>query len=205
MLENRKILTLSIGYIIGIFMGLYCKISIVLFYLTFYLVHLIFYKQENKTISKKCNPFLTKQDSLIKENKNSLIKLNKTRKFKLISFNRYFRYIKIIFTKKVIKLIIISSIISNSIILYQNYRYENLYKNVDNKNIEIIGTVVLAENDKYKVKVETKKYQNTYLEVYIKNQEINYGNKISTQNKKLSYGDKICINGKFELPSKRTN
>ncbi len=239
MLENRKILTLSIGYIIGIFMGLYCKISIVLFYLVFYLIHLIFSKQENKTFSKQGNSFLTKQDSLIKENKNSLIKLNKTsliksnktRKFKLISFNRYFRYIKIIFTKKVIRLIIISSIISNSIVLYQNYRYESLYKNVDNKNIEITGTVVLAENDKYKVKVETKKYKNTYLEVYIKNQEINYGgnisnqnkkisygdkistqnkkisygDKISTQNKKISYGDKICINGKFELPSKRTN
>lgn len=174
MLENRKILTLSIGYIIGIFMGLYCKISIALFYLLVFLVR----KQQ--------------------------INLRKD-EFKLISFKRYFRYIKIVFNKKVIKLIIISSIISNSIVLYQNYRYENLYKNVDNKNIEITGTVVFCEDNKYKIKVETTKYKNTYLEVYIKNQEINYGDKISTQNKKLSYGDKICVNGKFELPSKRTN
>ena len=161
MLENRKILTLSIGYIIGIFMGLYCKISIVLFYLLVFLV----YKYRGNY---------------------------KKEKFKLISFKRYFRYIKIVFNKKVIKIIIISSIISNSIVLYQNYRYENLYENVDNKNIEITGTVVFCEDNKYKIKVETTKYKNTYLEVYARNQ-------------KLKYGDKISVNGKFELPSKRTN
>ena len=33
MLENRPIMCAVIGYIIGILMGLYCKISIVLLYL----------------------------------------------------------------------------------------------------------------------------------------------------------------------------
>ena len=203
MLENRNILTLSIGYIIGIFMGLYCKISIVLFYVLVFLVHFIFYKQENKILSgesksssiKKGNILLIEESKLFLEQKSTLKAKQsnfKRGKFKLISFKRYFRYIKIIFNKKVIKLIIISSIISNSIVLYQNYRYENLYKSVDNKNIQITGTVVFTERDKYKVKVETKNYKNTYLEIYTKNQNLNYG-------------DKISISGKFVLPQKSTN
>ena len=41
MLENRKVLTALIGYILGIIMGLYCKISIVPFYIII-LICLIF-------------------------------------------------------------------------------------------------------------------------------------------------------------------
>ena len=37
MLENRKVLTAVIGYILGILMGLYCKISIVLFYILIFI------------------------------------------------------------------------------------------------------------------------------------------------------------------------
>ena len=129
MLENRKILTILIGYIIGIILGLYCKYSIVLFYLLFYLLYINFFKE------------------------------HKTKKFKLISFKRYLRYVKIVFNKKVMKTIIIFSIISNFIVLYQNYRYENLYNGYDNKNIKIAGIIVFTEGDKYTVKVETKKFK----------------------------------------------
>lgn len=99
MLETRKVLTAVIGYILGILMGLYCKISIVLFYIIIYLVYLIF---ANK---------------------------NRKRKFKLFSFKRYFRYLKVLFNKEVIKIIVIFGVISNTIVLFQNYKYENLYKN----------------------------------------------------------------------------
>ena len=98
MLENRPIISITLGYIIGIIMGLYCKISIVFLYLV--LIPMCF-----------------------------LFKREKQNKFKLISFRRYSRYFKIIFTSKVLKIIIISSIISNSIVLFQNYKYQNLYKN----------------------------------------------------------------------------
>lgn len=163
MLEKRKCFSILIGYIIGIIMGLYCKISIVLFYLIFLFLYLIFSKE------------------------------NKRGKFKLISFKRYFRYIKIIFNKKVLKLIIIFSIISNSIVLYQNYKYDNLYKDLDGKDIEITGIVQLKTKEKYKIKVITKGYKNTNL--YLKNDK-----KLN-----LEYGDKITINGTFSKPITRTN
>ena len=81
MLENRKVLTAVIGYILGIIMGLYCKISIALFYVLIYFVYLIFADK------------------------------NKKKEFKLFSFKRYFRYLKVLFNKKLIKIIIIFSII----------------------------------------------------------------------------------------------
>ena len=163
MLEKRKCFSILIGYIIGIIMGLYCKISIVLFYVIFLCFYLIFSKE------------------------------NKKGNFKLISFKRYFRYIKIIFNKKVLKLIIIFSIISNSIVLYQNYKYDNLYKDLDGKDIEITGIVQLKTKEKYKIKVITKGYKNTNL--YLKNDK-----KLN-----LEYGDKITINGTFSKPITRTN
>ena len=144
-------------------MGLYCKISIVLFYLFFYLIYLIFSK----------------------EKKNS--------KFKLFSLKRYFRYLKIVFNKKVIKIIVIFSIISNTVVLFQNYKYDNLYKSLNEQNCELVGIVVSKGEDKCKVKIENEIYKNTYLYVYM-NEDIN-----------IEYGDKIIFNGIFSVPKKRSN
>lgn len=165
LLENRKILTATIGYIIGIIVGLYCKISIALIYLIILLIYLIFSTER------------------------------KNKKFKLISFKRYFRYIKIIFTKKVIKIIIIFSIISNSIFLFENYKFENLYKNLDGQNINISGIIVQKSNEKYKIKVKTGKLKNTYLYFYLN----------SKQESNIDYGDEITLQGTFSKPSERTN
>lgn len=161
MLENRIILTAVIGEIIGIIWGLYCKISIVPIYLLIYIILKLFKKESSKKI------------------------------FKLISFRRYFRYVKIIFCKKVIHIIIIFSCISNLVVLYQNYKYENLYKDIDQKEIELTG-IILSQNEKTcKVKINKGKYKNTY--IYLKS------------NVKLNYGDEIKFSGKFSKPSKRTN
>ncbi len=115
MLEKRPIVNITIGYILGIIMGLYCKISIVFLY------GIIFFIYSIKKIS---------------------INSNKINKFKLISFKRYFRYVKIIFTRKVVLIIIISSIISNSIILYEDKKYYDFYSEYENNNISIVGTVI---------------------------------------------------------------
>lgn len=163
MLENRKVLTAVIGYIIGIIMGLYCKISIVLFYVIIYLIYLIFIQE--------------------KENK----------KFKLFSFKRYFRYVKIVFNKKAVRIIIIFSIISNTTVLFQNYKYENLYKNLDEQNCEFKGIVISNKKDKCKVKIINEKYRNTYLYIILK------------ENTNIEYGDEIIFNGEFWSPQKRSN
>ena len=48
MLKNRPIVAITIGYIIGIIMGLYCKISIVFLYLILFLIYLILKKIHKK-------------------------------------------------------------------------------------------------------------------------------------------------------------
>lgn len=163
MLENRKVLTAIIGYIIGIIMGLYCKISIVLFYVVIYLIYSILSKEKEKA------------------------------NFKLFSFRRYFRYLKIIFNNKVMKIIIIFSIISNTIVLFQNYKYDNLYKNLDGQYCNFKGIVVSIQENRCKVKIINDKYKGTYLYIYLKD------------NTNTEYGDKIDFSGKYLKPKKRSN
>lgn len=113
------------------------------------------------------------------------------KKFKLFSYSRYFRYFKTIFTKNVVVLIIISSIVSNSIVLIQNNKYEKIYKNSEGKEIKINGKIVEILNEKYKVKIISKKYKSLY--IYLKSKE------------KLEFGDEVSIYGKYELPNQARN
>ena len=101
------------------------------------------------------------------------------------------RYIKIIFTVKVLVLIIISSILSNSIVLIQNKKYEKIYKNLDGKNIEIVGEVVSKEKEKYKIKANLKELKNIYF--YLK------------CNEELTYGNEVKIYGNYEAPNQVRN
>ncbi len=176
MLEKRLTLNISLGFIIGIIMGLYCKISIAFLYLLIYVIIFI-------------------------------IKLNKSKekKFKLISLKRYSRYIKIIFTKKVLIIILISSIVSNSMILIQNYKYENLYKKYNDKDIICKAEIIsdLIQNDYknvYKIRVisineEKKIFSNSKLYVYVNKKN----------SKKIKYGEKVIIKGVFKEPNGRRN
>lgn len=126
-------------------------------------------------------------------------KRKKERKFKLISFKRYFRYIKIFITKNTIILISLSSIISNTIITFQENRYDNLYKE---GKINVLGIVVSNKEEKeynvrYKIKVlkvnSSTKQKNTY--IYIK---LKRGND-------LNLGDKIQITGEFSKGNEQRN
>lgn len=173
MLENRPIVSATLGYIIGIIMGLYCKISIVFLYLSLMIIYLIFKKE-------------------------------KKHKFKLISFRRYFRYVKIIFTSKVLKIIIVSSLISNSIVLYQNNKYENLYEELENKELLVVAKVASNKQQKdskeiYKIKIESinglSKFKNTYV----------YLNISHNKNTDVEYGQRITMKGTFSKPSTRRN
>ena len=173
MLENRPIVVFTIGYIIGIIMGLYFKISIVFFHICFYLIYLV--------ISTK----------------------KSTRKFKLISIKRYSRYLKIFITQKVILIIFISSIISNSIVLYQNQKHKNLYTKFDNQSIKIEGTIISNCNEdeyknSYKLKVKSVNDEKNY---YKTNLLIN----VEKDKEFLNYGQNVVIQGNFEIPSENKN
>lgn len=173
MLENRPIVSITIGYVIGILIGLYLNISIAFFYLFIFIAYL-------------------------------LLKKEKKKKFKLLSIKRYIRYIKIIITKNVFIIIIISSIFSNSMVIYLNNKYINLYQNLDEKNIIVEAVIVSNVKEKeykdvYKIKVininSCDKYKNTYLYLNV-NKKVNLD---------FKYGDKIKINGVFEYPNTRKN
>ena len=171
MLENRPIISVTLGYIIGIIMGLYCKTSIVFLYLSLIIIYLMFRKE-------------------------------RIYKFKLISFRRYFRYIKIIFTSKVLKIIIISSIISNCIVLYQNNKYENLYKGLENQELTAVGKVVSNKKEKdykdvYKIKVENINGQSKFINTYV---YLNVDKDVF-----LEYGEKLIFKGTFKEPETRRN
>ena len=170
---KRPILVMAIGYIIGIIMGLYFNFSIVLLYIFI----AIFY-------------FIKKK--LIKE---------KVKKLNLLDPRRYFRYFKLFLNSKVFILICITSIISNTITIFQNNKYESLYK--DEENLAGIAIVLSEKEEKeynytYKIKIldiEKENCRNTYL--YLK---------ISKKNDvPLEYGDVIKFNGKFQEASGKRN
>ena len=72
-----------------------------------------------------------------------------------------FRYLKVIIKKNVIFLFCISSIISNTYLLFLNYKYEKLYKDISNNinlNVKVISEVIEKEYTySYKVKVKDGK------------------------------------------------
>ena len=155
-------------------MGLYFNISIVFFYLPIVAIYFL-----KKNLNRK-----------------------KVKKLNLYNLKRYFRFFKLFFNSKVLITIFIFSIISNTITIYQNNKYNIIYK--DKENLEGKALVVSEKEDKeysyvYKIKVlniENKKEgKNTYLYLRI--------------NKKsdilLEYGDIISFKGEFQEPSKKRN
>lgn len=181
-MNKRPILTLLVGYIIGIIWGLYIKFNIVLLYFPIIVIYFF-----------------------ISRFKNSKIKIHNN-KLKLLSLKRYFRYLKIFLNRKVIFIILISSIISNTIIKIQNKNYDNLYQN--EQKLTLVATIISNKEEKefknvYKIKVDEviekedifKDYENSQLLLNVdKNKDIN-----------LKYGDKIYIKAEYTKPSTKRN
>ena len=132
---------------------------------------------------------------------NSL-KERKVKKLNLFNIKRYFRFFRLFFNSKVLITIFIFSIISNTITIYQNNKYNIIYK--DKENLEGKALIVSEKEDKgysylYKIKVlnieNKKESKNTYLYLRV--------------NKKsdvlLEYGDIINFKGEFQEPSKKRN
>ena len=183
---KRPIVVIVIGYIIGIIWGLYFHFSIVLLYI---LIAILFYKknQKNSIMSLLLNFF------------RKYFKSKKNTSFQLFSIHRYVRYIKLIFTKQVICFMTISSIISNTILIFQENRYENLYPE---ENIIVEGIIVSNQEEReyknrYKLKVLTvnssDRYQSTQMYIEVK------------KDIKFQYGDKVMLQGEFRKGSEQRN
>lgn len=160
-----------IGYIIGIIWGLYFDFSIVLLYTLIVFLFCL----------RKC------------------FKRKVYKKFQLLSIYRYFRYIKLIFTKQVIFLIVMASIISNTILIFQENRYKNLYPE---ENINVEGIIVSNQEEReyknrYKLKVltvnDSDSYKSTQIYIEVK------------KDIKFQYGDKVVLQGEFLKGSEQRN
>ena len=160
---KRPVLIMVLGYIIGIIIGLYCKISIAFFYICGFLIYLVLRKT-------------------IKQNFNTKLK-------------KYYK----LFDKKIVYVILVTSIISNTVVLILNNSYENRYKDI--KEEAFVAIVVSSPTKKeyytqYKIKViqinKDKRFNNTYL-------------LLNTKDLGLEYGDKISFNGEYLKPSMQRN
>ena len=160
-------------------MGLYFRFSIVLFYIPIIAVYIIIK-----------NIYLKRQSEI------------PLRKLKLLSIKRYIRYLKLVINLKVIITIIFFSVISNSIVLFQNSKYDSLY--YDEQVLKGEAIVVSNKTEKeynyiYKIKIlylnNRNKYNNSYLYLKVNKKSTNI----------LQYGDKIQFTGQFIEPSSRRN
>ncbi len=169
---KRPILVAIIGYIIGIIVGLYIHTSIVPFCVLIIATYLIYKKSANNK--------------------------RKNQKLKLFSIKRYFRYIKILINSKIILMIIITSIISNTLVLIQNQKYEKIYKELSNtKNLTLTGIIISNKEEKQyynRYRIETKVQNETYKFYIMTDKKI-----------KLEYGDKIKISGEYKKPEIQRN
>lgn len=197
---KRPILVAVIGYIIGIIMGLYFKFSVAFLYAFIFLItaSLKKLKAKFKYIKKQNNSILLNQNQFKVNNITNQKSNNK--KFNFFSVNRFLRYFKLILNKKVIILIILSSLISNFIVIEKNKKYDELYKNIE--KVEITGIIVSDKDE--------KEYKNVYnIEVISVNNSKNFKNTnlyINVDKKiNLSYGDLVNIKGKFKNPDSQRN
>lgn len=164
---NRPILIILLGYILGIIIGLYCKISIAIFIIPITIIYLV------------CVPI----------NKKSSIQSQKLK-----------HYLYIFNIKKLIIIFLISILISNTIVLILNTKYNSIFKNIE--EAEYIAIIMEEAKEKqyslrYKIKIEsvngnTKKYKNTY--IYLNTKTVN-----------LKVGDKVKFEGKFIEPETKRN
>ena len=246
-MEKLPLVAITIGYIIGSIWGLYCKMSIVFFYVPIILITIVMEKAKSLKIKnsdltkslcnvqKRCNrrqsnqksnkselqKRYTKKQSNQKSNKSELQKRytkkqsnqkgNKSKlqkgcnkkqsnqkgsksKLKILSVKRYKRYIKLIFSKNSIILIIISSIISNIYISSLNTKYNIKYAKYDQKEIQITAIVVSDKkeenySDRYTIKLQNG--DKLYLQ--------------TSKNTQIGYGEKIQIKGTYIEPEVQRN
>ena len=167
---KRPCLIIVVGYVIGIIVGLYFKTSIVLFYIITSVFFLF----------------------------SKLFRSKNIKKLNIFSIKRYFRYFKLYLNKKIIITIIISSIISNTNIIYQNKSYEEVYMRLkEEKNIKLSGIVISDKQEKesYNKYIIKTAYNNKKIKLYIMvNKEIEF-----------EYGDEINIFGKYIKPDGQRN
>ena len=156
-MKKRNALIVTLGYIIGIIWGLYCKCNIAFLYIftiaIFYIINQI---------------------------------KRKKHKFKIISLSRYLKYLKIFINSNTLIILTIASLVSNILVNKINNKYENLYKGKEQIDViatVISNPKIKNKTSLYTIKIENlenkKKFKNTKLILKVKeNSKLKYGDKI---------------------------
>ncbi len=165
---KRPIVVVTIGYIIGILEGLYLHISIVPFYI---LILAFLYIVKKLYIHKKKRPIVW-------------------------NYFRYIRYIKLYIKKSTIILLLVSSIIANSIMLYEEIQFKNTQEQLQiHKDIEIAGMIASnAKERDYDIEYKLKTHQGKYFLIHLKKSE-----------NTLIYGQQLKVSGEFQMPETKRN
>lgn len=206
---KRPILVIALSYIVGIVIGIYTNISIIYIYSLIFLIYLIIRKiyllkvkttsnllKIRKTNFSICKKIFYRGNIKVKFlNKRKKYK-KKLKKLKLFSLKRYFRYIKLIINSKIIFIFIITSIISNSIVIIKNKEYEKIYN--QNKEIHIKGIIQTNKKEteymnQYKIKLDHEK--EIYYYIYVP----------KSAEKIFKIGDFVEIIGEYQKPDTRRN
>lgn len=117
-----------------------------------------------------------------------------------IKKRKWIRYKNVFLSKKILWILFSGCVISNTIVLFQNYQYQNLYKNIE--EAEFVAIVIREETRKeyhsvYQIKVESinqqSKYAGTHLLLQMKEEGV------------LAYGDKIVFTGEYKKPQGARN
>ena len=182
---KRPILIITLGYILGILMGLYCNKSIVPLYIILVFIYFCIHLYRKSIFNAAL-----KKDNTINQ---------KAKKLKLFSVKRYLRYLKLFLKRSVLILLMIASIISNFQIQYLNNKYKTIYQE---KDVQIVATIVCNKKENeytntYKIKVESLNKNRKYEKIYLflnTNKNIN-----------LDYGDKIEVIGTYKEPASQRN
>lgn len=111
---------------------------------------------------------------------------------------RIIRYLKVLLKVKIVIIFCLSAMISNTNLLYLNFKYNKFYKNIPEViegDAVIIGDKVEKEyNYTYIIKMGSGNYKDKKFILSIKNGE-----------NKLEYGDLIQLKGEYILPNGRRN
>lgn len=108
-----------------------------------------------------------------------------------------FRYLKVIFNKKMVTTFIVSLVIFNSYTLFLNNKYEQFYKEV-NQEVRLDAIIISSakENEyynSYTIKGKTNEFKNKKFTLYVKKDIV------------LEYGDKVNVIGELSEPEETRN
>lgn len=191
MLVRRPILVATIGYGIGIIGGLCFSFSIILFYLLLGSLYGI------KQLCKNRNLFF----SFTVLNKKSKFRYSKSSSFHFISYRRCKRYIRLVITRQVFFLIVVSSLFSNTLVLRQNQVFSQLQDKFEkNTNLELSGIIISSPHKKQNIDeyvFQTKDQSGKIFQFALQ-----VPHRMSYT---FSYGDELKLQGEYRRPEKQRN